>query len=406
MSENQSNSDLKVFEFGIPARVPIIEENLLINTRNPWVSYGITNLAPQELIRLYNSSPTHRACVQTKWYGTRGEKLLTEIGQENRLLMVNSLGDNLFDIWNKATLDFILYGGFSLNVVWRRDRELGFEIYYMDYSKLRASKSDVYDRVHHYYYCADWEQYRRPEYKPRKLSAFDPNGEDNSQVFYYTTHSAGNQYYPTPSFWGGATAICTEIEVYNWWYNNICNGLNPSLWVALSPVPGPEEREAIYQNLSGKYGGSNSSGKLFLTFADNKDQQPLVQSIQPNSSDKQFLEMNEAVKEAILTSHQISSPELLGIQTPGRLGTADHLEAQNHFENLVIKPIQNEIKTVFEKLLTMRDREPVRIEIEQFKIVTTPDKSPIETVDVNKTEQVGVNKEESINDKENINSNE
>ena len=80
MSQNtpdkpQSDS-LKVFEFGIPARVPIIEENLLINTRTPWVWYGITNFAPQELIRLYNSSPTHRACVQSKWYGVRGEKLI------------------------------------------------------------------------------------------------------------------------------------------------------------------------------------------------------------------------------------------------------------------------------------------------------------------------------------------
>ena len=67
--DRKLNSDsLRVFEFGIPARVPIIEENLLINTRNPWVSYGITNLAPQELIRLYNSSPTHRACIQSKWF--------------------------------------------------------------------------------------------------------------------------------------------------------------------------------------------------------------------------------------------------------------------------------------------------------------------------------------------------
>lgn len=406
MSENtpdkKQSESLKVFEFGIPARVPIIEENLLINTRNPWVSYGITNIAPQELIRLYNSSPTHRACVQSKWYGVRGEKLMVDIGQENRLVMVNSLGDTLFDIWNKATLDFILYGGFSLNVVWRKDRDLGFELYYMDFSKLRAAKSDLYDRVHHYYYCVDWESYRRPGFQPRKLQAFDPSAEEPSQVFYYTTHSAGNMYYPTPSYWGAATAIATEVEIYNWWYNNICNGLQPSLFVSLSPVPGPEERQAIYENLSGKYGGSNNSGKLFLTFSDNKDQAPVVEQIQPNSSDKQFLEMGEAVQQAILTSHQISSPELLGIQTPGALGAPNHLEAQDHFQHLVIEPIQTEIKTVFEKMLLLRDKTPIKIEVEQFKMVTVPDKAPIETVDVNKVEDVGVQKEEAINEQDNV----
>ena len=133
---------LRVFNFQT-ANVPIIEENLIVNTRYPWVSYGIANLAPQELIRLYNSSPTHRASITSKWYGVRGEDLI--LVEKDRGLMVNSLGDTLFDIWSKACLDFILYGGFALNIVWKKDREQGFEMYYMDYSKLRADKSDIYD---------------------------------------------------------------------------------------------------------------------------------------------------------------------------------------------------------------------------------------------------------------------
>jgi len=407
MSENITpdkkitNDTLKVFEFGIPARVPIIEENLLINTRTPWVWYGISNLAPQELIRLYNTSPTHRACIQSKWFGVRGESLIAEVGKENKLIMVNSLGDTLYDIWNKSTLDFILYGGFALNIVWRKNRDLGFEIFYIDFSKIRAAKSDLYDKVHHYYYCVDWSAYKRPGFEPRKLQAFDPNADEPSQVFYYTTHSAGNNYYGTPSYWGGATAIATEIEIYNWWYNNICNGLQPSLFVSLSPVPGPEEREAIYQNLSNKMGGSNNAGKLFLTFSDNKDQAPIVEQIQPNSSDKQFLEMGDAVQNAILVSHQVSSPELLGILTPGKLGTSDHLEAQDHFQNLVIKPIQTEIKVVFEKILLLRDKEPVKFEIEQFQMVTIPDEKPITRIEEEKIEDVGVQKDESINETNN-----
>ena len=64
MEDIKTEGDLlKVFNF-TTAQVPIIEENLIINTRTPWVYYGIANMAPQELIRLYNSSPTHRAAVQ------------------------------------------------------------------------------------------------------------------------------------------------------------------------------------------------------------------------------------------------------------------------------------------------------------------------------------------------------
>ena len=394
MEEKKFEDILKVFDF-VSANVPIIEENLIVNNRTPWVYYGIANLAPQELIRLYNSSPTHRASIQSKWFGVRGEELLLESGETNRIMMVNSLGDTLYDIWNKCALDFILYGAFALNIVWRRDRDMGFEMYYMDLSKLRAEKSDMYDKVHHYYYSADWAFPKK--FIPRKLPAFDITAEEPSQVFYYTTHSAGNNFYATPSYWGGATAIATEVEIYNWWYNNICNNLQPSLFVSLNNgIPDPEERQQIYENLTAKYSSSNNAGKLFLTFSDNKEQAPEITQIQPNSSDKMWIEMAGAVQQAVLTSHQISSPELLGIITPGGLGTPDHLEAQDHFQHLVVKPIQTEIKKVFEKMLTLRDKVPTSIIIKQFEMVTTPDEKPIDTVDVNKDVVGNINEDKTI----------
>jgi hypothetical protein len=389
----QNKDFLQVFDFAT-ARVPLIEENLIINTRTPWVYYGVANLAPQELIRLYNTSPTHRAAITSKWYGTRGESISLKLGDNQRLLMANSLGDKVYDIWDKACLDFILYGGFAVNVVWRKDRDMGFDMYYMDFSKLRAEKSDFHDRIHNFYYSSDWAFPKK--FVPRKLPAFDIQNEEPSQVFYYTTHSAGNNYYPTPSYWGGATAISTQIEIFNWHFNNIVNGLSPSLFIALnSGIPDPDQREEIYNTLVSKYAGSNVSGKLMLTFSDGKEQAPEITPIQHNGSDRLWVELNSMVQEAILTAHQLSSPELLGIMTPGKLGTADHLEAQDHFQNLVVKPLQTEIKSVFEKLLTIRDAGiPTEIEIKQFEMVTMKDAAP--TIDINKNENVGVVKDETI----------
>lgn len=387
---------LQVFDFAT-AKVPLIEENLIINTRTPWVYYGVSNLGPQELIRLYNTSPTHRAAITSKWYGTRGEEISLKLGDNERLMMANSLGNGVYDIWNKACLDFILYGGFAINIVWRKDRDMGFDMYYMDFSKLRAEKSDFHDRIHNFYYSSDWAFPKK--FIPRKLPAFDISNEEASQVFYYITHSAGNNYYSTPSYWGAATAISTQIEIFNWHFNNIVNGLSPSLFVALnSGIPDPEQREEIYNTMVNKYAGSNVSGKLFLTFSDGKEQAPEITPIQSNGSDKLWVELNSMVQEAILTAHQISSPELLGIMTPGKLGTADHLEAQDHFQHLVIKPLQTEIKTVFEKLLTIRDAGlPTEMEIKQFEMVTIKDAAP--TIDINKTEEVGVVKDETIQEK-------
>ena len=378
--EEQKNN-IFVHEFQV-ARVPIIEEQTGLNHRTPWVFWGIANLAPQELIRLYQSSPTHGTCVRSKHLGVRGEDLLIKGGDNGRLQMANSLGDSIYDIWNKACLDFILYGQFALNIVWRRDRDQGFEIYPMDTSKLRAERSDINDHVNNYYYCADWALYRK--FPPRKLPSFNVVSEEPSQVFMYVPHTPGQEYYSMPSYWNSSTAIATEVEVYNWWHSNIINGLNPSLFVSLnSGIPAPEEREQIFNTLSAKYSSSNNPGKLMLTFANSKEEAPEITTISPNGSDKMWIEMNSAVQQAILSSHQIN-PELVGIMTPGALGTSDFLEKQDHFDHLVVAPVVNELKKVFEKLLTLRDKTPTELEVVPFRMVTIPDAAPVETIDVNK----------------------
>jgi hypothetical protein len=395
MEEQKINEDLfRVFS-GVQARVPIIEEQPGYNNRTPWVYYGPSNLAPQELIRLYNSSPTHRAAIISKWYGVKGEEMSLKDGDDSRLMMANSLGESIFDIWNKCTLDFILYGSFSINILYRRDRDLGFEMYSMDTSKLRAERSDINDHVNNYFYSSDWANIKK--FPPRKLPAMNFNADEPSQVFYYTTHTPGAEYYSCPTYWGGATSIATEVEIYNWFHSNIVNGLQPSLFVSLnSGVPAPEQRQEIYETLTSKYGGSNNPGKLMLTFANSKEEAPEITTIQPNGTDNMFIELSQKVQESILTSHQISSPELLGIRTPGALGTPNHLEAMDHFFHLVIRPAQEEIKRVFEKLLRLRDNKPAEIEIKQFKMVTVPDQAPVETVDVNKDVAVDENKDETI----------
>lgn len=375
--DEQNKSDIfNVFNFQV-ARVPIIEEQLQMNTRNPWINYGIANLAPQELIRLYSSAPTHRACITSKHYGVRGESISLKDGDDTRLLMVNSLGDSLYDIWDKCILDFLNYGAFTLNIVWKKDRTKGFEIYYMDTSKIRAEKMDMNDHINNYYYSGDWMYPRK--YQPRKIPAFNPaNTEDPVQIYYHKSHIPSYDYYSQPSWWAAATAVATETEIFNWWHSNIINGLNPSLFVSLNNgIPAPEERQQIYETMSSKFGSSNNPGKLFLTFANNKDEAPEITTIQPNSSDKMYIEMNLAVQQAVLTAHQISSPELLGISVPGKLGNTDHLEAQDHFQQLVIRPLQVEVKRCFEKLLLLRDGKPADIVVEQFQMVTIPDTRPI-----------------------------
>jgi hypothetical protein len=80
--------------------------------------------------------------------------------------------------------------------------------------------------------------------------------------------------------------------------------------------------------------------------------------------------MSPQIDQTILTAWGISSPMLLGIKTEGQLGgRTEMLDAYNLFLQTRIIPIQEEMLKTFEKLLFLRDKQPINLGIEQNQIL-------------------------------------
>ena len=79
------------------------------------------------------------------------------------------------------------------------------------------------------------------------------------------------------------------------------------------------------------------------------------------------------VVQKILTAHRITSPVLLGIATPGALGQRNEmLDAYNLFLNMVVKPYQQDILSVFEEMLELKYPElDIVLGVEQKQILDT-----------------------------------
>ena len=366
-----SKDILKAFEF-YAAETPSLEE--VLNNKE-WVYYGLDNQWPQHLIDYYDYSSLNRTCINAKRDGVVGKRLYSDTPQDDmRLVMANSM-ESVYDVYQKCALDMVLFGGYALNVVWKRDRQLGIaEIYHMDFSKLRSSKSNDFDVVNSYWYCSDWKNTRK--YKPREIPSFSIANEEPSQVLYVKNYTPDQTYYPNADYLGSTTAIQIDIEIKNFHLNNIQNSMHPSLWVNLSNgVPSEEERDSLYNHLDDKYSSGNNAGKLFLTFSESKETATEITPIQSNGSDNMFTAINDLVQNNILTGHRISSPLLLGIQRPGALGgRQEMIDSSDHFLNLVIKQIQNELLKTFEKLLFMRDQKTIDLHIEQNEIISIEEK--------------------------------
>jgi len=176
--------------------------------------------------------------------------------------------------------------------------------------------------------------------------------EEPKQIFYYSPYRPGQRYYPLPDYVGALKVIDLDSEVDTFHIANIKNGLAPSLAITTFTNADPDERMEIEQMLRLQYQGAGNAGQLMYMDVDSPENAPVITPINSNGSDDYYITINDMVKEKILTAHRITSPEIFGIMTPGKLGGKDEVtDAYLLFINTVVRPYQQTLLTHVEDFL-------------------------------------------------------
>lgn len=367
MTEEIKKYELQKIKFD-KASIPVFAEVL---QRYPWVYYGDNNLLPQYFIGLYDNCAIHKAVITSKVNQIMGDGV---VSLNNPMATVNLINpsENVTDVLKKCSLDFMLFGGFALNIV--KNREGGIaEIYHIDFSRLRSGKLNDEDKVDKYYYCPDWKNTRK--FTPEEYPAFDMNDKSESQVFYFKTYIPSMSYYPIPDWSAGQRSIETDIESKNFHMNNLRNGMLPSLFFQFNNgIPPEEDQRIMTRALEEQYGGSDNAGRAVISFNENPETAPTIIQIQRNDNDTYYKDLNEDITRSILSSHRVSSAELFGIATAGKLGGSDEItQHSEYFRKMVIMPYQNEILPVFNKLVSLKFGRPTTFEIKPLSLFLTGD---------------------------------
>lgn len=334
-----------------------------------YVFYGEDNQYPKYLINLYNNCAIHRAIINSLKEQVLGDGIISIDNPMSVINLVNNK-ENVQEVISKCVLDYLLYGGFALNVIWRRDRDEGIgEIYHIDFSKIRSQKIDeLTDEVEGYYYSPDWSNTRK--YTPELYPAFNVNNSEPSQILYYKNYTPDNAYYPIPSYAGGISAIEIDIEVKNLHMNNLKNSMTAPFILNLNNgIPPFEEQEIITRGIEEQYAGTDNAGRAIISFNESPDTQPQVVSLPNGGTDTYYASMYEDIIRSILSAHRISSGELYGISTAGKLGTRNEIiDHSEYIRKTVVSPIQKDILPVFNKLMTLKTQKITELEIKPMKI--------------------------------------
>ena len=305
-----------------------------------WVNWGIKNNYPNILLDLYNQSPTHRSAVNFAMMSILGNGVDFEQMQLNGDEIAPNYSQTWDEVIKSLALDYILYGSYAIQVIMNKDGKT-FSFWHMPIDKVRWSEYDEDGQILQYWICQDWTA--TGQYAPFTIDALDMKEDFKFEkgkpyLYVYRTYSPTMTYYTQPHYAAAIKAIQAEIEYCNFDLKNIVNGFAPSGVLTLPEVETDEQRQAIINNITRMFQGSDNANSVMITFRSNIEDKgveytPFTSS---NGNVNLYADANQRVINRILGAHQIPNAALIGLPDIGNSGfssEADKLQVSYELYN-------------------------------------------------------------------------
>lgn len=319
-----------------------------------YISFGLDNQYPKYLLDLFYGSSLHNRIISRKQAEIVGHGLYSKLDKRGINAFIkkcNNKGDSLSDVMKKCTLDYLLFGGFSFQIIFNKGGDKIVEIYYLDVSRLRFNPDQ--DKVK---YSREWFTGRRKS-KVIEYELF--NGETKGSKIYYFKGNFSRDTYPIPEYIGSLMGIESSIEIASFELNRIKNGMFPALHFSFkNGDPGPEGRREFEQGMKNKYQGSQNAGDSIITYCKNGEQPLTIEPIILPDLDSQFNTLQGTVRDDLFYGHGFP-PILLGVMVPGKIGSqADYTQAQENFTSTYVEPNRKTILDIFDRILSINFDQP------------------------------------------------
>lgn len=371
---------LKVLNFGTQ-KVPTFKEA----RGKDWILFGdegeYKNRYPEYLLDLYRRSAKNHAIINSKkdyvvgqGWAVNAEGLDT-LGLAKLQEFINHPNqyESLNDILEKVALDYELYNGFALEIVYNQLNDKIAAIYHADFARYRSN-----DDGSCYYYSEDWSKHNPVV---EKIEAFNWKEPSGKQLLYVKGYSPDCKYYPLPTYLGSTSYIELDVEIANFHLNAVKNNFVGGTIVSFyNGEPTAEEQEEIERQIKDKFTGTDNANSIVLNFADSRDRGVEIQQLNGNDFDKRFDILNKTVQREIYAGHQVTDPALFGIKEDGIFTSRNQLvDSFELFQNTYINNRQQFIERVFNELaslqglsnrLYIQDTEPISVQFSESTVTS------------------------------------
>ena len=377
------NGGLEVLKFEKQiANAPVTK----FNAQYDIINYGVDNVYPYKLIDLYNTSVTHRACVDFSTNAIIGEGIDWEKMKVNSEDMPTP---NYSMSWNEfikaLAFDYSLYSAFSFQIIKNRDNKT-YSFFPQPIETVRLEEMDEDGVINNAYICKDWSA--TGKYQPIKLPIFGfqedeqiPMGQP--YLVYHKQYNPVNAYYGLPTYSSALNAIQAEAAYQTWELKNVTNNFTPTGMLTLPSVESDDERRAIIKNVQSMFGGVENTNALMITFRTNIEDKPVefTPFTAPSTNVNLYEAANERTINRIMAGHKIPSKALIGYPADdtGFSNSGEYLESAYALYNVnVANNARREILDTVNTLFKLNGVE-LQIELKPLRYKVDDEETKVET---------------------------
>ena len=339
-----------------------IPNSPIINSDSPykWVYWGRQNNFPDYLLELYHNSITHKSCIDFLATAICGEGIDYDRVDFNETETFPNFNDSWETFIYKISLDYILYGSFSFQIIQNKDRKT-FSYYHQPFSTVRYGKKDENGDIKTAFICKDWSNYVK--YPPIEIDIFNFTEDETIRqgkqyLFIYSEYNPFDEYYSTPSYISAIDAIRADISMKTYDLNAIYNNFTPSGILTMNQVSDDNERDMIIRNVEATFTNSENANNIIIAFRNSNDDKPVEYvPIQANNDGVNlFADTAARTTDRIISAHKIPNKALLGIpmDSTGFSNEGSLLQAAyNLLEKVTIQHMRKKIINYINKMFAM-----------------------------------------------------
>jgi len=319
------------------------------DAKKDFVAFGTNNLFYDELIDVYLNSPTSHSTITgivnqivgKGLHAHNASRKPDEFAQFKSLFKAKDL--------KKIALDYKLLGEAAIQVSYLQKKVV--KVSHFNRETLRAEKCDDKGAINAYYYHPKWKDYKDGDNLTR-IPVFGSGAKN--EIYIIRRHIPSMHYYSVPDYIGSLNYGKLECSISEFLVNEVENSFSGSKLVSFANgSPSVEGMRKIKQEITDKLTGVHGE-KVIVSFSDSVENKTTIEDINPPNSAEVYQYISEECSRKLMIGHRITSPLLVGIRDTGNsLGNnAEEIQnAHNLFENLVIKPYQNDIIDAVDDIL-------------------------------------------------------